>query len=122
MARGLTLISLEEETELRPVIAAENKEWKYSLDQSKTAAGKQSFLTIERCIPEEFDRLLFRVVHQAVRNGADTVYVNDRESRERIEAGKVYGYYVFQPWDERDGWYVTHDEYRRGAGKSSLEL
>ena len=47
VARGLTLISLEEETELRPVIAAENKEWKYSLDQSGTVAEKQSFLTIE---------------------------------------------------------------------------
>ena len=119
VARGLTLISLEEETELRPVIAAENKEWKYSLDQSGTAAEKQSFLTIERCIPKEFDRLLFRVVHQAVRNGAETVYVNDCESGERIEAGKPYGYYVFQPSEERTGWYVTHDEYRRGAGKGS---
>ena len=119
VARGLTLISLEEETELRPVIAAENKEWKYSLDQSGTVAEKQSFLTIERCIPKEFDRLLFRVVHQAVRNGAETVYVNDCESGERIEAGKPYGYYVFQPSEERNGWYVTHDEYRRGAGKGS---
>lgn len=121
VARGLTLISLEEETELRPVIEAENKEWKYSLDQSRTADEKQSYLTIERCIPEAFDRLLFRVVHQAVRNGAETVYVKDCESGKRIEAGKAYGYYVFQPSGERDGWHVTHDEYHRGIGKSSQE-
>lgn len=78
---------------------------------------KQSFLTIERCVPAEFDRLLFRVVHQAVRNGAETVYVNDQEAAGRIEAGKAYGYYVFLPSTERCGWYVTHDEYRRSTGE-----
>ena len=119
VARGLTLISLEEETELRPVIAAENKEWKYSLDQTKTAKEKQSFLTIERCVPEEFERLLFRVVHQAVRNGAETVYVNDQEAAGRIETGKAYGYYVFLPSEEKGGWYVTHD--MRVWGKSGEE-
>ena len=119
VARGLTLISLEEETELRPVIAAENKEWKYTLDQTKTAKEKQSFLTIERCVPEEFERLLFRVVHQAVRNGAETVYVNDQEAAGRIETGKAYGYYVFLPSEEKGGWYVTHDT--RVWGKSGEE-
>ena len=80
---------------------------------------KQSFLTIERCVPEEFERLLFRVVHQAVRNGAETVYVNDQEAAGRIETGKAYGYYVFLPSEEKGGWYVTHDT--RVWGKSGEE-
>lgn len=119
VAKGLTLISLEEETKLRPVIEAENKYWKYSLDQTRTEAEGKSFLTIERCVPEELERLLFRVVHQAVRNGADTVYVNDLEAADRIEEGRAYGYYVFEPSADMPGWRVTHDSFRRGDGENA---
>ena len=62
---------------------------------------------------------MFRVVHQAVRNGAETVYVNDQEAAGRIEAGKAYGYYVFLPSEEKGGWSVTHD--MRVWGKSGEE-
>lgn len=115
VAKGLTLISLEEEKELRPFIEAENKYWKYSLDQTKTETEKISFLTIDRCAAEELERLLFRVVHQAVRNGAETVFVSDRETAGRIEEGKAYGYYVFQSAGEMEGWYVTHDTFLRDS-------
>lgn len=118
VAKGLTLISLEEETELRPVIAAENKEWKYSLDQTRTEEEGISFLTIDRCLPAEFDRLLYRVTHQAVRNGADTVYVKDLEDSGRIRVGSEYGYYTFLPAEDLSGWYVTHDHFRKGAAEA----
>lgn len=118
VAKGLTLISLEEETELKPFLEAENKYWKYSLDQRRTEAEGKSFLTIARCAPAELERLLFRVVHQAIRNGADTVYVNDLEAEGRIEEGRPYGYYTFEPSADMPGWLVTHDNFRRGGGEN----
>lgn len=120
VARGLTLVSIEEETELRPTIAGRNKDWEYTLDQTKVVSAGTAILTIVRCVPEELDGLIFRVVHQAVRNGAVTVFVKDEEEgflrgKEpvRLEPGRVYGYYVFEPLTDRSGWYVTHDE-RKG--------
>lgn len=106
-AKGLTLISLEEEKELKPMIEAENKYWKYSLDQTKTDTEKTAVLTIERCVPEEFERLLVRMVHQAVRNGAKTVLVCDREGPGRIRFEEPYGYYRFSPLKLGEQWAIT---------------
>lgn len=107
-AKGLTLISLEEEKELRPVLEGENKYWKYRLDQTRIAADKIAELTIERCVPEDFDRLLLRVVHQAVRNGAETVFVCDKEGPGRIQMERDYGYYRFEETERGNEWVVTH--------------
>lgn len=95
-AKGLSLISLEYEKELEPVIVGENKEWKYSLIQSEVLPKKKAYLLIERCVEADYDRLLTRVTHQAVRNGAQMVYVCDKEQEGRIVPGKQYGYYSFQ--------------------------
>ena len=56
----------------------------------------KAYLLIDRCVDAEFDRLVTRVTHQAVRNGAKQVYFCDKESPERLETGKSYGYYVFE--------------------------
>lgn len=105
-ARGLTLVGIEEEKTLRPVIAAENRQWKYELHQEEIIGAGIARLVIERCVPGDFDSLLARLVHQAVRNGAETVYVRDMETAGRIQAGVPYGYYTFI--EAEDGWYETH--------------
>ena len=98
-ARGLTLISMEYEKELRPVITGKNKHWSYQLIQQEVMEKKKAYLVIERCEDEFFDALLTRVTHQAVRNGARWVFVTDKESQRcgtsRIVENKDYGYYRF---------------------------
>lgn len=138
ISKGLTLISLEEETKLRPKISGCNKDWDYTLDQTKVESEGKAFLTINRCVPEDFDALLFRMVHQAFRNGAVTVYVKDGEEVERkeagdrgreagkrgmsrLETGRAYGYYVFKPLTGRTEWYVAHDDFLRRNGKFPME-
>ena len=121
LAKGLTLISLDYETELRPEITGENKEWKYRLRQEDIVTRQTAYLEIERCVDEDFERLLVRVVHQAVRNGALRVYVREtgaggisqtqsqkaKEPTCRIIPGKAYGYYTFESCPDQEGWYVT---------------
>ncbi len=94
-AKGLTLISLQFEEELETVIEGENKYWCYRLIQTEVLSEKKAFLIIRRCREEDFERMLIRVVHQAVRNGAELVYVQDQEGLERIETDRDYGYYNF---------------------------
>jgi len=50
---------------------------------------------------------LIRVVHQAVQNGAETIFVRDEEKDGRIILGKPYGFYIFQADPESQGWSVT---------------
>ena len=123
-ARGLTLLSLEYESQLRPVIAGTNREWSYRLFQKDVPETGNAYLVIDRCEKEDFNRLLTRVTHQAVRNGAQKVYVWDREEEGRIQEEQIYGYYRFQKASETvmvpEGqetpgetagydWYVTGD-------------
>lgn len=95
-AKGLTLVSLEYETQLQSVITGENQYWKYSLYQSEIIPKKKAYITIDRCAEEMYDRVLTRVTHQAVRNGAKQIYVHDKERKDRIAEGKAYGFYTFQ--------------------------
>lgn len=94
-ARGLTLMNLEYETELKEKITGNNEDWEYQLIQTEIPEKKKAYLFIKRCRGEDFDRLLTRVTHQAVRNGARQVYVCDKEDDSRIIPGKAYGYYTF---------------------------
>ncbi len=135
-ARGLTLVSMEYERQLRERIAGENKDWSYELDQSRIAQTGRAYLTIRRCAERDFDRLLLRVTHQAVRNGALEVYACDLEGRaaepdgpepgggtageetcvrSRIDPQRAYGYYVFQKMESgEEGSTITgdHEWYR----------
>lgn len=106
-AKGLTLVSLEYETELKDRIAGENKDWSYILYQDRIAPEGKAFLKIFRCRESDFDRLLLRVVHQAVRNGAQSVFVRDEEETGRIIPQKAYGYYTFWESQVEPGWYET---------------
>ena len=94
LAKGLTLIRLDYETELERVVKRGNKHWEYQLVQAEVPEKKKAYLFINHCEKDEFDRLLTRLVHQAVRNGASWVYVCDKED-DRIVPGKAYGYYSF---------------------------
>ena len=106
-AKGLTLIGIEEEKELPSQIQAENEDWSYILFQNDIILTGEARLEIFRCREDDFDCLLTRVVHQAVRNGAKTVYVRDKEREGRIVPGKAYGFYVLREWEQNPGWYVT---------------
>jgi ribosomal protein S18 acetylase RimI-like enzyme len=94
-ARGLTLISMEYETELKKKIIGKNKDWEYQLIQTEIPEKKKAYLFINRCREDDFDGLLARVTHQAMRNGARQVYVCDKEKDHRIVPEKNYGYYQF---------------------------
>ncbi len=129
-AKGLTLMKLEYKTELEKKIIGKNEDWEYCLIQTEIPAKQKAYLFINRCRPEDFDRLLARVTHQAVRNGACQVYVCDREEEKKLVPGKAYGYYTFrhghdmlemskkvlpaeeeeeekEPWEEVKPWQVS---------------
>ncbi len=112
-ARGLTLMGLEYEKELRPEIHGSNEEWDYVLNQQRVAREKTAELTVNRCLPQYLDSLLARVIHQAVRNGADRVLVRDRE--DRLAAGQQYGYYTLEPAAEPDNasWRLMAENVRK---------
>lgn len=92
IAKGLTLVSLEYENQLPPVIEGENKSWHYKMIQSRIPEQKKAYLILERCRREDLDSLLLRNIHQAMRNGAQKVYVCFLEGDGRL-AEKSYGYY-----------------------------
>jgi len=112
-ARGLTLISMEYEKELRQKLAGENKHWSYELIQTEVPEKKKAYLVINRCEDAEFDRLVTRVTHQAVRNGAEEVFICDRERMDRLIEGKAYGYYQFV-YDVDSQWYRTNSSGYQG--------
>lgn len=101
-ACGLTLVSLDYEKELQPEIVGENRHWHYTLDQREVDAGGPARLYLHRCEDVDFNRVLRRVSHQAVRNGASTVLVKDLEGN-RISAGDRFGFYVAA--DPADAWF-----------------
>ncbi|MDY5483931.1 MAG: tRNA pseudouridine(38-40) synthase TruA [Clostridium sp.] len=101
-ARGLTLVSMEYEKELAPYLEGENRHWHYLLDQSAVPAGGAAKLSMFRCEDSEFEAVAKRVIHQAYRNGANTVLVEDRE-KGRFAEGQRYGFYVLrQPEEKRE--------------------
>ena len=97
-ARGLTLVNMEYEKETAPCLEGKNSHWHYVLDQTGISDTGIARLSIVRCEDKEFDRTVTRVVHQAYRNGARTVFVCDEEAAgkngsDRLAAGKKFGYY-----------------------------
>lgn len=108
-AKGLTLVSLDYEKEPASLIEGKNRHWHYCLDQQKLCAKQQSRLCIYRCEDAELTALVKRVVHQAFRNGAKEVLVEDLEKRaevvqegaqRRLAEGQRYGFYVLKRREE----------------------
>lgn len=93
-AKGLTMVGMEYETELRPIIEMENSDWKYLLVQKEIPVKGKAYLNIRRCREEDFSRLVARLVHQCHRNGAKEIFVMDAEpGKDRLAEGQKYGYY-----------------------------
>ena len=99
-ARGLTLISMEYETELSQWQYSENSEWKYRILQSHIREAQVAYFLIERCLDEEWAGLVRRNVHHAFQNGARKVLVADLE-KNRMQEGQEYGYYRIDRPDKR---------------------
>ena len=102
-ARGLTLVSLDYEDSLRPEICGQNKYWSYHLIQKEIVPKGKAYLIIDRCQDTEFPGLVYRVMRQASRNGAEHIYLADGETgKERLQNGQKYGFYrirrVHQFW------------------------
>ncbi len=82
-AKGLTLIELDYEKELQPEIEASNRYWEYRLVQREIQKKGKAYLIVKRCVDEEFECLVSRVVHQAARNGARQIYAADMDGWDR---------------------------------------
>lgn len=95
LAKGLTLVSMEYETELPQWQYSENLHWNYDILQSHIKADGIAYFLIERCEDEEWERLLRRNIHHAFQNGARKVFLIDLE-KDRLTPGDRYGYYVIE--------------------------
>lgn len=96
LAKGLTLVSLEYETELPQWHYSENLQYNYDILQSHIKEEGIAYFLIERCRDDEWEGLLRRNIHHAFQNGANRVLVIDLE-KDRLKPGDRYGYYVIEP-------------------------
>lgn len=99
-ARGLTLVSMEYEKELRPEVRGINREWDYVLDQTRTEKEGIACLTVNRCDDRWLSSLMARVLRYAFRNGAEQIYAEDRQGR--LKEGQQYGTFVLEKGEETD--------------------
>lgn len=95
-ARGLTLVSMEYETQLPDWHHSENRQWSYHILQSHIKEEKTAWFVVSRCLDEEWERLLRRNIHHAFQNGARKVFVADAEKK-RLNPGDRYGFYRIDP-------------------------
>ena len=86
-ARGLTLMSMEYETELPAWERRENRHWKYAILQSQIPEHQTAVFFVERCEDEEWERLLRRNIHHAFQNGARRVLIADLEREQDAAKG-----------------------------------
>ena len=98
-AKGLTLVGIEYEKEPAKEIVGENEYYRYVLDQSKLVTNGTSILNIDFCTDDELERLVRRMVHQAYRNGAETVFVQADETVDLVD-GAQYG--LYRLWKTED--------------------
>lgn len=127
-AKGLTLVNLEYEQSPAAEICGENKYWYYRMDQKCMQESGATGIYVYRCVDEEWNGLLRRMIHQAYRNGARRVFVSDLE-KERLKDGSSFGYYVMKPVAssevplKEDGgvWYEAADEWGKQREESAEE-
>ncbi len=92
-AHGLTLVSIEEEAQPRPLIVESNKWMEYCLIQGTISRTGEAFLVLKRCVPSDILRTILRLCKMATRNRAGKVYVQDWT--ETLSDGYRLGYFVF---------------------------
>ncbi|MBR4209733.1 MAG: tRNA pseudouridine(38-40) synthase TruA [Verrucomicrobia bacterium] len=80
-AEGLTLISIEEQTELLPVDTVTNEHWDYSVYQDRIVSEGKAFIEIRRSDDRDLCRNVIRLVKHAYQNKAREVFIMDAESR-----------------------------------------
>lgn len=103
-ARGLTLVGIEYEKEIREEIIGKNEHWDAVLDQKRLETEGISFVRIAYSENGELPRLIRRMVHQAYRNGAEKVFVTVPDGYPVSET-EAYGYYMLKRLE--DGSYGT---------------
>lgn len=101
VAQGLTLISMEYETELPQWHYSENLEYNYDVLQSHIREEGIAYFLIERCRDDEWDGLLRRSIHHAFQNGANRVLLIDLE-KDRLQQGDRYGHYEIRTLEPED--------------------
>ncbi len=93
-AVGLTLVSIAYQTQLADSICVENEEGSYLLWQKEIVENGSGYLEIAHYKKELFSGLLERTARQAMRDGADTLYV--RAPRNLAVGNLQTGEFVFE--------------------------
>ncbi len=91
-------MSLDYEETLRPVIEAETATTPTGWSRGRWRRAGEASLWIERAEEEEFAPLVRRTVHQAFRNGAVRVILEDAGGR--LREGQQYGFYRIEAREE----------------------
>lgn len=81
-AHGLTLVSLEYETELPAESLMENADWSYRILQSTIAEEGRAYVWIYRCKEGDYAQLIERLALRCFRNGAGEVQFRDETTGE----------------------------------------
>lgn len=96
-AKGLTLLSIELEKELPTICEMTNPEFSYRVLQHDIKEKKTAYIQIRYSVEREYLRLIERLVCQAFRNGARTIYLQCRNKEKKEEEELELCKYLFQP-------------------------
>ncbi len=123
LARGLTLASMEYETELAAWRCRANRHWEYEIYQAEIASERSSCFLIQRCEDAEWEGVLRRNIHHQFQNGARKVFVADLEGKPgRLKAGDRYRYYVLEETKKNPGCKPEISERLQSRGLSPEEI
>ena len=125
-AKGLTLIGIEEQEKLVPVIISHDDCFDYVVAQDDIVSKSRSYVVINYCKDSKFEQVVEHIVRQQIRNGAKKVHVHDKCAG-RLKDGIIVGNYTFRlaeteikPSKEAGKyaasdveWFVTEDYYIR---------
>ena len=123
-AQGLTLISIEEQTELLPVDTVTNEHWDYSVYQDRIVSEGKAFIELRRSDERDLSRNVIRLVKHAYQNQAREVFIMDGENR--LLGEQTLGDYRLHEREE-DGafypakghWFYAEDLVRKRREESS---
>ena len=117
---GLTLVSIEEETDLEPVVKRETKDWSYQMVQKEIRPKGEAYLLLDRCEERDYERMVLRLTKQCVRNGARWVHL--RDATERIFDGREFDYFTYLYEGKMWEMACDLDKFRKGEEAEALRL